>query len=66
MNYPSLQNMIHVTPRPMTVQKTTRAQWKGLWQAFRGMRHILGEKEAIKMIQRYCRRDAMLILEVIL
>ena len=58
--------MIHPTRHPVSVQKTTRAQWKSLWQAFRGMRHLLGEKEALTLIQKYCRRDAMLILEVIL
>ena len=51
---------------PPSAQKTTRAQWKGLWHVFREMRHLLGEKEALEVIEKYCRRDALLILQVIL
>lgn len=54
------------TPKPVTIQKTTRDQWKVLWQTFRGMRKLLGEREALVLIQKYCKRDALLILEVIL
>ncbi|HEV2695810.1 MAG TPA: hypothetical protein VG347_23175 [Verrucomicrobiae bacterium] len=60
------QILIPATPRPVSVHKTTRAQWKGLWHVFRGMRQLLGEKEALNMIERHCRRDALLILQVIL
>ena len=60
------QNPILSLPLPATVQKTTRAQWQGLWHVFREMRHLLGEKEALQLIEKYCRRDALLILQVIL
>jgi hypothetical protein len=59
-------NPIPVPALPASVQKTTRAQWKGLWHVFREMRHLLGEQEALKLIEKYCRRDALLILQVIL
>ena len=54
-----------VSTLPLSAKKTTRAQWRGLWHVFRGMRHLLGEREALRMIEKYCKRDALLILEVI-
>jgi hypothetical protein len=53
-------------PSMATIKKTTRAQWSGLWRAFRALRTLLGEKQALKLIETHCRHDALLILEVIL
>lgn len=50
----------------LSIKQTTRAQWLGLWQAFRGMRKIHGEREALILIEKNCKREALLILEVIL
>ena len=55
-------NSNHLTP----IQQTTRAQWLGLWRAFRGMRKIHGEREALVLIEKNYKREALLILEVIL
>ena len=61
------QNSIRTGPsRFAPIQQTTRAQWLGLWQAFRGMRKIHGEREALVLIEKKCKREALLILEVIL
>ena len=45
-------------PHPASVKKTTRAQWSGLWRSFRAMRALLGEREALILIEKYCKRDA--------
>ena len=49
-----------------SIKLTTRTQWLGLWRAFRGMRKIHGEREALVLIEQNCKREALLILEVIL
>jgi hypothetical protein len=53
-------------PPTASIQKTTRTQWAGLWRAFRALRKLLGEKEALKLIETHCKHDATLILEIIL
>ena len=55
-------NSNHLTP----IKLTARAQWLGFWRAFRGMRKIHGEREALVLIEQNCKREALLILEVIL
>jgi len=53
-------------PELASLQKITRAQWSGLWRAFRALRTLLGERQALKLIETHCRHDALLLLEVVL
>lgn len=51
---------------PSLVRPTPADQWKQLWRTFRWLRMMLGERAALVLIEQKRRREALLLLEVIL